>query len=117
MRPSVRTLLLLLGALVTLYLAFLFGLSRYDAATKKEWLYRVGQELPPRASMREMDAFMQQHTTGYDLDTSTMELGGFLPQSRLDRILMNRKVGIYLKVGIVTTTFKQARIEVYYTFL
>jgi len=78
----------------------------------------IAQELPPRASMSEMDSFMRRHTDRYNVDTEyNFEFAGLMPQSKLDKFLFDRDVQIVLKFNRGTRTFKSAEVEPLYTFL
>jgi hypothetical protein len=109
--------LLFLSAIVVLYLSLALGLPYYDRNARQKALQIVAAELPRQASMAQMQQFMDRHTTGYDFDKFNYQLGGFLPQSRVDKVLFGRKVGIYLKVDGKAQTLRSADVEIYYTFL
>ena len=117
MRRLVRTLLLLLLAVPVLYLSLGFSLSYYDRSTRHRVLQMAAAELPPHASMGQMKQFLGRHTTGFGFDKYNSELGGFLPQSRVDKALFDRKVGIDLEVDDKTQTLRDADVEISYTFL
>ena len=112
-----RALVLLTLSIVVLYLSLGFGLSYYDGHTRQRVLQTIATELPPHASIGQMKQFMDRHTTGSDFDTYDSQFGGFLPQSRLDKALFDRKVGIYLKVEGRTQSLRAADVEIFYTFL
>jgi hypothetical protein len=93
------------------------GLSHYDSITKKAFLNVAAQELPPRASIKEMDEFMRRHTARYAFDDRYHhEYSGFLPQTKGDRFLFDRKVQVVLKVN-ENQTFQYAEVRVFYTGL
>jgi len=93
------------------------AVSYYDARTKDSLLRVVAEELPPRASYKEMTEFMQRHTTRYSFDEKYHhEYGGFVPQTSLDKFLFDRKVLVALKVN-EDRTFASAEVRVFYTFL
>ena len=94
------------------------ALSYHDAATRDRLLGMVSYELPPDASLKEMDQFMKRHTVRYALDGGeTFEYVGFVKQSSFDRILADRQVQLILKIDRNTKTFDAAEVRVYYTFL
>jgi hypothetical protein len=75
----------------------------------------VAQELPPRASDTEMLSFMRQHTTRFAYDDKYRhEYSGFVPQTKLDRILFDRKVQVVLRVS-ENSTLVNADVNVFYT--
>jgi hypothetical protein len=105
------------ASIVVLAIALPSGLSYYDSATSKAFLRVAAQELPPRASIGEMDEFMRRHTTRYAFDDRHHhDYSGFLPQTKLDRILFDRKVQVVLIVS-ENQTFQNAEVRVYYTGL
>lgn len=106
------------AALIAVFvLALPTALSYYDSATNKAFLHVTAQELPPRASIKEMDEFMRRHTTRYAFDDRYHhEYSGFLRQTKLDRFLFDRKVQVVLKVN-EDQTLKNAEVRVFYTGL
>ena len=107
----------IIAAIIILDLAFGTGMSYYDAHTRDALLRVVAQELPPRASDAQMADFMQRHTTRYAFDDKYHhEFAGFVPQTQLDQFLFDRKVRVALKVN-EDRTFREAEIQVFYTFL
>jgi hypothetical protein len=105
------------ASIVVLFFALPAGLSYYDSATRDAFLRVVAQELPSRASISEMDEFMRRHTTRFAFDDQHHhEYDGFLPQTKLDRRLFDRKVQVVLKVN-EDQTFQKAEVRVYYTGL
>ncbi len=88
------------ASIVVLVIALPTGLYYYDSATRKAFVRVAAQELPPHASIREMDEFMRPHTTRYAFDDQYHhDYSGFLPQTKLDRFLFDRKVQVVLKVN------------------
>jgi len=105
------------ASVVVLVIGLPTGLSYYDSATRKTILRVIAQEVPPRASMREMEEFMRRHTTRYAFDGQHHhDFGGFLPQTKLDSVLFDRKVQVVLNVN-EDQTFLSADVRVYYTWL
>jgi hypothetical protein len=61
-------------------------------------LEQVAAEVPLGSDAGVMEAFMRKHAESYSVDDRFNHLyGGLLPQSRLDRILGNRKVIVELQ--------------------
>lgn len=102
---------------VALYVAVPSMLSYYDYHTKQRLLQVVAQELPPGASMTQMTDFMRKHSGRFSLDEKYHhEYDGILNQSRIDKLLFNRKVQIVLKVSRAGT-LEGADVRIYYTAL
>jgi hypothetical protein len=92
-------------------------LSYYDVHTRTEVLRLAARELPPHASLREMTEFMRRHTARYSLDeTYQHEYTGIVAQSKVDKLLFDRKVQVVLKVA-ENHTFQSADARVFYTAL
>jgi hypothetical protein len=91
-------------------------MSHHDSETQRDLLRVVARELPRGASMGQMTEFMQRHTSRFALDQDDqLQYAGFVPQSRLDRFLSDRKVQIVLKINRASRTFENAEVRVYYT--
>ena len=113
----VKLLLAAIAAIVVLDIAFSSVLSYYDAKTRQRLVLVADQELRPHASNQEMLEFLRRHTTRYAFDAMYQhEYAGFVPQTRLDRMLFDRKVQVVLKVD-QSGTFMNAEARVYYTGL
>jgi hypothetical protein len=102
MRRSLRTILIVLAALFTLlgvaWLGVNSGLAHYDQRTRERILEQVAAEVPLGSDVGVMEEFMRKHTQSYSVDDTFDHLyAGLLPQSRLDRILGNRKVIVRLR--------------------
>ena len=119
MTRSLRTLLLLLIAVpVILIVSCNVALSSYDDSARQKVLRKVAVEVPPHASMKQMEQFMMGHMPGrYSYDDINGQWQGLLPQSSLDRTILNRQVGVHLKVDKGTGTFREANAKIFYTFL
>jgi len=105
-----------LGLAIFLLVALPPAMSKYDSATKDRVLSMVARELPPNATMAEVDVFMRRHTVRYAFDDQRVfEYSGYLPQTGLDRILADREVELILKVNRGSKTFKSAEVIIYYT--
>ncbi len=121
-QPMTRTLrtplLLLMAVPFILIVSCNAALSSYDNSTRQKVLQIVAVEVPPHASMKQMERFMMRHTPGrYSYDRFNGQWQGLLPQSRLDRTIFFRQVGVHLKVDERTRTFREASAEIYYTSL
>ena len=69
------------------------------------------------ASLTDVRTFLQRHATRFALDDRFDHVyAGFLPQSRLDKRLFDRQVQIRLYLD-ENQRFKNAEVEIYYTFL
>jgi len=113
----VKILLALIAVIIVLDIAFSSALSYYDANTRQRLVLMADLELRPHASSEAMAQFMRRHTTRYALDmTYHHEYAGFVPQTRLDRLLFDRKVQVVLKLN-QNNTFMSAEARVYYTGL
>jgi len=89
-----------------------------DNRARQNVLRLVAAEVPPHASMSQMEQFMMRHAPGrYSYDELNAEWQGLLPQSSFDRAFFDRQVGVYLKVDKKTGTFRASEAQVYYTFL
>lgn len=87
-----------------------------DSATRTKILHMAARELPNNASMTEMTAFMQRHTTNPGLyEADNLEYGGFVPQTAFDRFWGDRKVKIILVVNRDTKTLHRAEVQIFYT--
>jgi len=105
------------AAVVLLDIAIATALSYYDSHTRKTLLALAAQELPTRASIADMEQFMRLHTARFALDDKYHhEYAGIVPQTRLDRLLFDRKVQVVLKLK-EDRTFQSAEVRVYYTAL
>jgi hypothetical protein len=112
-----KVLLAVVVTIIVFYVGLSSALSYYDSGTRQRLLGIVGRELPPHASISEMTDFMRRHTTRSALDEEYHhEFSGFVPQTRTDRFLFDRKVQIVLKVAD-DHTFLNADVRVYYTGL
>jgi hypothetical protein len=104
-------------ASIVIFAIFLpIGLSYYDSATRKALLRVVAQEVSPRASVEEMEDFLQRHTIRYAFDQYHHNYSGFLPQTKLDKALFDRKVQVVLNLN-EHQAFQSANVRVYYTWL
>jgi hypothetical protein len=100
-----------------LILALPSVVSFYDARTRTRLLAVTAGELPVGASMDEMTAFLQRHTTRYAVDVVYHhEYVGVAPRTRVDSMLFDRQVQFVLKLSDART-FANAEIRIYYTFL
>jgi Tfp pilus assembly protein PilE len=119
MKRPVRTLLLVLMAVpILLIVSCSLALPSYDNYTREKVLRTVAVELPPHASMKQMEEFMMRHAPGrYSYDDMNDRWDGLLPQSSLDRAIFDRQVGVSLKTNKGTRTFRGADAEIYYTFI
>lgn len=114
-------LLKILGAVVlaviVLDVAISSTLSHYDANAKGKWILNATQELRPHATPAEMVDFMRRHTTRYALDEKyNHEYSGYLPQSKLDRLMFDRKIQGVLNIDD-NGAFAKADARVFYTGL
>ena len=98
MKRSQRTVLLSLVALpVFLVASCSLVLPSYDHQARQNALRQMAGELPPQASMAEMEQFMLRHAPGrYAYDEINGQWAGLLPQRSFDRALFGRQVGVYL---------------------
>ena len=109
--------LAVVAAIVVLDVALSSALSYYDSGARQKLLDIAAQELRPHASNQEMTEFMRRHTARFAFDEKYRhEYSGFIAQTRLDRMLFDRKVQVVLKVG-ENDTFTNAEVRVYYTGL
>jgi hypothetical protein len=93
------------------------ALAVHDRNTRQDVLALVAKELPVGASLDDMRAFLQRHAARFDLDDRFKhDYAGILPQSRLDRNLFDRRVGIELYFD-KDHRFTTAQVNVFYTFL
>lgn len=91
--------------------------SFYDARTRTRLLAVMAGELPIGASMDEMTAFLQRHTTRYAVDVVYHhEYVGFARRTAADSMLFDRQVEFVLKLSDART-FANAEVRIYYTFL
>lgn len=103
--------------IIALYVAVPSVLSYYDYHTKQRLLHIVAQELPPGASAAQMNDFMRKHTARFSLDENYRhEYDGILKQTRIDKLLFDRKVQIVLKLSRAGT-LDGADVRIYYTAL
>ena len=107
--------LAVVAAIVVLDVGVSSALSYYDSGARQKLLGIAAQELRPHASNQEMTDFMQRHTTRFAFDEKYHhQYSGFVAQTRLDRMLLDRKVQVVLKVG-EDDTFMNADVHVDYT--
>jgi hypothetical protein len=107
---------MLLGVVALVIISFPRMMSYHDSKTRSVLLGMVGRELPHHASMAQMGEFMRRHTARFALDQDDqLRYAGFMPQSRLDRFLADRKVQIILEINKTNRTFENADVRVYYT--
>jgi hypothetical protein len=87
-----------------------------DFSTRRGLLLAITKELPPNASMAQMDRFMRKHTQTYGVvdDDYASEFGGFARQTKID-VLFDRKVSVILQFDRETKTFQRADVRVEYT--
>lgn len=117
MSLSFKLLSGLFATIVILGVGVPSAISYYDSRTTKALLREATQELPPRASNKEMLEFMQRHTARYALDDEfNHEYAGIVAQTSLDKALFDRKVQIVLKLNS-DRTFKRAEVRIFYTGL
>ena len=106
-------LIIFAAALVALFV----GLRIYDSRTREELSSLVSRELPVGADDSEMDAFMREHTTGYNRDDRiNFQYNGLIDQTKIDNLLY-RKVSITLNFDPQTRLYKDYSISIYYTWL
>lgn len=116
MRRPLAISLIILGAVALLIVSVPRMMSYHDSETRSVLLGMVARELPHDASMAQMAEFMQRHTARFAIDQDDqLQYAGFMPQSRLDRFLADRKVQIVLKINRASRTFENAEVRVYYT--
>ena len=114
---AVKILLAVVAAIIVLDVSLSSTLSYYDARTKQKLLLLVAQELRPHASNEEMVNFMRRHTARYAFDEKYHhEYAGFIPQTKLDRMLFDRKAQLVLKVD-QNNNLTSAEARIYYTWL
>jgi len=99
---SLRTILISLVALFTLialaWMGARSGLTSHDQRTREWILEQIAAEVPLGSDAGVMEAFMRKRAESYSVDDRfNHQYDGLLPQSRLDRILGNRKVIIALR--------------------
>ncbi|HEY6457985.1 MAG TPA: hypothetical protein VIY90_22130 [Steroidobacteraceae bacterium] len=112
-----KVILILIIAVFALAIAVTSSLSYYDSRSREALVGTAMRELRPHATVKEMAAFMEKYTVRSYLDRKYHhEYGGFIPQTRLDRLLLNRKLQIVLRVDD-HDTFIGADARVFYTGL
>lgn len=117
MNRTAKVVLTLVAVTVAVLGAVPTSLSYYDRQTRTEVLGLAAQELPPHASVREMTEFMRRHTARFSLDeTYKREYTGIVAQSKVDKLLFDRKVQVVLKVA-EDHTYQSADVRVFYTAL
>ncbi len=102
MRQTSRAVLIALVALLALvsltWMGVRFFLPVYDQRTRARILEQVAAEVPLGSDAAAMEAFLHRHAESYSMDDRFGHLyAGLLPQSRLDRILGNRKIIVRLQ--------------------
>jgi hypothetical protein len=111
----IKILLAVIAAMVVFGIALPSTLSYYDSNTRQQLLGVAAQELAPRASNAEMLDFMRRHTTRFAFDEKYQhQYSGFVPQTKLDRILFDRKVQVVLRVS-ENSTLVNVEVNVFYT--
>ena len=111
----IKILLAVVAIVVACGIALPSTLSYYDSNTRQRLLRVAAQELPPRASDAEMLNFMRRHTTRFAYDDKYRhEYSGFVSQTKLDRVLFDRKVQVVLRVA-ENSTLLNAEVNVFYT--
>ncbi len=114
---AIKILLAVVAAIIVLDIVLSSALSYYDAQTREQLLLLTGHELRPHADSEEMVKFMRRYTARYAFDEKyNHEYAGFVPQTRLDRMLFDRRVQLVLKVDR-SGNFTNAEARVYYTGL
>ena len=117
MNRVLKVIAVVVGMIVLLDIAISSSLSYYDSRTKTAFLQLAAQELSPGAQDSEMVAFMQRHTSRYARDDQFHhEYAGVVAQTRLDRILFDRKIRLVLKMTDAGK-FDRADVEIAYTSL
>lgn len=102
MTRSSRMMVIALVALLALALVAWLGvrayLPTYDQRTRARILEQVASEIPPGSDAEVMEEFLRKHAESYSVDDRFDHIyAGRFPQSRLDRILGNRKVIVRLQ--------------------
>ena len=78
----------------------------------------IDTELPDDANRVQVELFMRQHAQGeWGFDSHDHEFWGWLPQSQLDKVRMDRRVKITIEMNRGTDTVKRAYVETFFTFL
>lgn len=115
---AAATVLVLFALLIVAFFFVLPGVGRhYESQKREEMLDLVAHELPARASLPEMKAFLVRHSkAGFVTESRDGEIVGVMPQTKLDHWLLDRQVQIVLKADS-SNRFSTAEIRVYYTFL
>ncbi len=107
----------LIGAVALTPLVSCQAIALHDRITRQGVSAVVARELPIGASLDDMKTFLERHTTRFALDDRFHHVyGGFLPQTWLDRFLFDRQVQVNLYLDD-RHRFKEAEVNVYYTFL
>ena len=117
MKRALKILLAVVATITVLDVLLSSTLSYYDARTKQKLLLLVAQELRSHASNDEVVSFMRRHTARYAFDEKYHhQYVGFVPQTKLDQFLFDRKVQLLLKVD-KNNNLAGAEARIYYTGL
>jgi len=105
------------GAVAFIPVACTQALALHDRITGREVSATVARELTIGASLDDMRTFLLRHTTRFALDDRFHHVyAGFLPQSPWDKRLFDRQVEVNLYLD-ENRRFRNAGVEIYYTFL
>jgi len=116
MKPF-QGLAIFIVVLVTAPCTSLLCIGLYDYGTKVAVLSSIKEELPAGASSDQMRHFLERHTARFSMnDSYRPQVGGFAPQTTLDKWLFDRSVQILLNVDS-QHRFAYAEANVDYTFL
>ena len=97
-----------------MWLTLHYYLPSHDQRTRERILEQVAAEVPLGSDAGTMEAFLRKHAASYSVDDKFDHLyAGVLPQSRLDRILGNRKVIIRMLFDS-SGRFKSAEVLITY---
>jgi len=93
-------------------------LTIYDNNQRQNIYETAHRELSPGDSDDKMSAFMSKYTEKYQKDNKyQFRYSGIAKQSRIDKIIFNRKVKISLDFDPITGHYKDCSVSVVYTFL
>ena len=110
--------LLFLIAIPLMFYGCLRASAEHDRRTEQSVRKMISRELRAGATRPQVELFMRQHTPdAWSFDSYGYEFMGLMPQSKLDKMRMDRRVQIRIKMHRGTDTIKRVEVSPSYTFL
>lgn len=107
---------LAIGMLVSWLVVFPAAMWVYDSRSRAEWLGTLSSELPDGADIGAIELFLARHNADVGFDEIQRQIVGAMPQTALDRCLLNRQVLVVFNLN-TARRLEFAEVRIHYNFL